>query len=94
MMTKNVAAIRKAGRATGLISPSIFIYRGGHFRTGSHSHVGPPLRVGKIVLLRKPGTWFDLLAELRAIDDDLALILIKGQLERVELSWLRRPSTI
>jgi hypothetical protein len=40
------------------------------------------------VLLRKPGTWFDVQAQLRAIDDDLALVRIIDKLERVSIAWL------
>jgi hypothetical protein len=40
------------------------------------------------VPLRKPGTWFDVQAQLRAIDDDLALVRIIDKLERVCIAWL------
>jgi hypothetical protein len=53
-------------------------------------HVGAPLQVGELVLMRKAGTWFDVRGELRAIDDDDALVLVRDRLEVVELAWLRR----
>ena len=56
--------------------------------------LGAPLRVGELVLLRRANTWFHVEVELRGIDDDLAVILIKGQLERGSLSWLRRAETL
>jgi hypothetical protein len=34
--------------------------------------------------------WADLIVELRAIDDDVALVLIRDRTEIVPLSWLRR----
>lgn len=36
-------------------------------------HTGAPLQIGETVLLRRPNSFFDLLVELRAIDDDIAL---------------------
>jgi hypothetical protein len=57
-------------------------------------HVGAPLRVGELVLLRRPNTWFDLKVELRATDDDLALVRIIDRTERVPLAWLRRAEIL
>ncbi len=53
-------------------------------------HVGSPLQTGEICLLRKPGTWLDLAVQLRAVDRDLALVLINDRTEIVQLTWLRR----
>jgi hypothetical protein len=41
-------------------------------------------------LLRVPGSFFDVKVQVRAIDDDLAVVLIRDTLRRVELAWLRR----
>jgi len=59
-------------------------------------HVGAPLRVGELVLLRRPDTSFDLKVELRAIDRHMALVHFAGldTTERVPLAWLRRPETL
>ena len=57
-------------------------------------HVGSPLRVGETVLLRRPREYFDLIVELRAIDNDIALVMIRDRSEIVELSWLRRVQHI
>jgi hypothetical protein len=53
-------------------------------------HTGSPLTVGERCLLRRPGTYFDVIVELRGIDGDTAAILIRGELEVVPLLWLRR----
>jgi hypothetical protein len=53
-------------------------------------HVGQPLTINEQCLLRRPNEWFDMKVQLRAIDDDVALVLCRDQLERVQLSWLRR----
>jgi hypothetical protein len=54
---------------------------------------GPPLRVGELCLLRRPDSRSDLVVELRAVDDDVALVHFRGldRTEIVQLSWLRRP---
>jgi hypothetical protein len=57
------------------------LHRHRHHSTSVH-------RCGELVLLRKPGTWFDVQAQLRAIDDDLALVRIIDKLERVCIAWL------
>jgi hypothetical protein len=41
-------------------------------------HAGAPLRCGKTVLMRVPGSFFDVKVELRGIDDDLALVHFRG----------------
>jgi hypothetical protein len=53
-------------------------------------HTGPPLRVGEICLLRRPGEFFDVIVQLRGIDGDQAAIRILDKFEVVELRWLRR----
>jgi hypothetical protein len=55
-------------------------------------HSGPPLQVGETVLLRRPNSWADLLVELRAVDHDLALavVRIRDRTERIPLCYLRR----
>jgi hypothetical protein len=53
-------------------------------------HVGAPLKVGELCLLRRADQWFDLKVQLRGVDDDLAVVLVRDRLEIVELSWLRR----
>jgi hypothetical protein len=56
-------------------------------------HVGRPLTVGERCLLRRPGTYFDVVVQVRGIDDDVAAILIRDRLETVQLAWLRRSMT-
>jgi hypothetical protein len=57
-------------------------------------HVGPPLRVGEMCLLRRPNTYFDVIVQLRAIDRDLAAVRILDRSERVPLAWLRRSEIL
>ena len=53
-------------------------------------HVGSPLAVGEKCLLRKPDMWSDRIVELRAIDNNVALVRIGNTSEIVPLAWLRR----
>jgi hypothetical protein len=54
------------------------------------AHVGQPLQVGEQCLLRRVNDWFDVIVELRAIDRDVALVLVRDSFEIVQLASLRR----
>jgi hypothetical protein len=44
--------------------------------------------------MRDPSLTWDVPVEFRAADDDLALIVRRGQSQQVPLSWLRTSSII
>jgi hypothetical protein len=54
------------------------------------AHIGPPLKIGETCLLRRPGSWYDVVVQLRGIDGDLAAIRIVDHFETVQLAYLRR----
>jgi hypothetical protein len=64
------------------------------FSASSSSSPPPPQHTGELCLLRKPGTFGDLLVELRAIDNsfNVAVVRIGDKLERVPLCYLRRAA--
>jgi hypothetical protein len=53
-------------------------------------HVGSPLQTGETALMRTAGSFFDVKVQVRGVDGDLAVVLIRDTLRVVELSWLRR----
>ena len=64
-----------------------------HHRHYRHNTLAHHCAVMKQCSCACPGSFFDVKIELRAIDDDLALVYFRGldRSEIVELSWMRRP---
>lgn len=52
-------------------------------------HVGSDFAVGETLLYKQPGWSFDVPCELRAIDGNDALVILRGQSQIVEVAWLR-----
>jgi hypothetical protein len=53
-------------------------------------HTGSPSTIGETALLRRPGSWLDVIVQVRGLDADMASVLIRDRTEIVPLNWLRR----